>query len=153
MKKSSCTGERHSLHYIAPNLSFVLVILLGPLLRNVQTLLCSSRIPWYQLDLEVTGDRNQRGLELVVINVVGVWRLTFACDDLIRSQDADQSRVQQALGDELATAGASTSSKRKMANAEGRRLLHKGLAGSDGLKPTLRVKLAAIGAKMVHICE
>lgn len=74
--------------------SLVLVILLRPLLCRSKTLLSHRVISRNELHLEVSGNGHQCSLELIVINIVGVRWLRLARNDFVRSEDADEGRVE-----------------------------------------------------------
>ena len=58
-------------------------MLAGSLLSEVQTLVHHGHITGNELDLELPGDGNERRLELVVLDVVGIGRALLARHDLI----------------------------------------------------------------------
>lgn len=127
--------------------SLLLVMLPSPLLSGVHTLVHHTRVARDQPHFELARDGHQRGLELVVVDVVGVGRAVLAGDDPVRGQDADQRRVEQPGGDELAGAGARACAEAQVSESVGvcfgRRV--------DGLEPSLGIELAAVGAEMVNV--
>lgn len=80
----------------------LLVVLPGPLLGETQALGRHGRVTGDEFDLELPGDGNQRCLELVVIDIVGVWGVLLASHDFVGRQDPYQCRVQKARSNELA---------------------------------------------------
>lgn len=58
-------------------------MLSGPLLGEIQALGRHGRITRNEFDLKLPGNGNQRCLELIVINIVGVGRVFLARDDLV----------------------------------------------------------------------
>lgn len=58
-------------------------MLAGPLLGEAQALGRHGRVTGDEFDLELSGDGNQRRLELVVIDIVGVWRALLASHDFV----------------------------------------------------------------------
>jgi hypothetical protein len=71
----------------------MLVVLFGSLLSLHQTFFGHPVVPGYQLDLEVSWDRNERRFELVVVNIVGIGWLRLTGNDLVGRQDADQGSI------------------------------------------------------------
>lgn len=67
--------------------------ILRPFAGQVQTLVHRLRLSGYQLHLEVSRYRHQCGLEVVVINVVGVRWLFLAGNNLETADQADEGSV------------------------------------------------------------
>lgn len=59
-------------------------MLFGPLLGKIQALGRHGRITRNEFDLKLPGNGNQRRLELIVVNIVGVGRVFLARYDLVR---------------------------------------------------------------------
>lgn len=60
-----------------------LVVLLSPFLGSIQTLAGNTIVPRDKLDLKVPGDGHQRRLDLIVLDIVSVWRLRLTCHDFV----------------------------------------------------------------------
>lgn len=58
-------------------------MLSGPLFGEVQALIRHGCITGNELDLEFPGNGNQRRLELVILDIVGVGGVFFARYDLV----------------------------------------------------------------------
>jgi hypothetical protein len=73
-------------------------LLIG-LLRAVLCLVHSSskcdRISWNQPDLKIPGNGNKCRFELVILNIISIWRLSLTSNNLVCSDQPDERRVQQ----------------------------------------------------------
>lgn len=122
-------------------------MVLGTLLGGAHAFASDGGVPWDELDLEVPWNGHQGRLDLVVLDVIGIWRLSLTCDDLVRGQNANKSGVQKSRGDELTRTSTRPSAKAKM-----RQTRRHGLSRRvECLEPSLRVELASIAAEMVDI--
>lgn len=68
---------------------------------GLHTLRSHACIPWDQLDFEVPWNRYQSRLDLIIVDIVRVRRLSFAGHDLETANQSNQSSVEESAGDEL----------------------------------------------------
>lgn len=122
----------------------MLVILLRPLLSSRQAFLSSRIVSGYQFHLEVPWNGYQSSLELIVVDIIGVWRLGLTSHDLVRRYDPHQRSEEEALCNVLAGTGSSSGAEGEMPYTESGWPFNKGLVCDYGLQPSLGIELASV---------
>lgn len=123
------------------------VVLLRPQLSLLQQLTSQRRISWNELNLEIPGDRDQRTLELVVVYVVGIWRVFFTRHDLVAGEETKKRGVEETRSDELSRACARSCTETQM--LQSRCFLFSGRI--EGFEPALWVEFSGVRAEVVHV--
>lgn len=119
---------------------------------GIQTSFLSAlhALSWNQSNLEVPRDSNKSSFELIVIDIIRVWRLFFACDDAVAAKNTDECCIKESGSDNLSRARTRSGAEREMLDPLWN-LFGSGRYGAIGVKPTFRVESSSWGTEMVNI--